>query len=146
VLSLRLLADDLPGFVPAGRDLFDERPANALPFEQLRERLRARLGDRAVYRWGTSTDPRPEHSQRRGMQPQDFIEPRARPTWLLDKPIPLRGALQILAGPERVETGWWDGETVRRDYYIVQTEQGQRAWAYCEPKEQTGWMLHGWFA
>jgi protein ImuB len=146
VLSLRLLADDLPGFVPAGRDLFDERPANALPFEQLRERLRARLGDRAVYRWGTTIDPRPEHSQRMGVQNEDFIEPRARPTWLLDKPVPLRGSLQILAGPERVETGWWDGETVRRDYYIVQTEQGQRAWAYCAPDERTGWMLHGWFA
>lgn len=146
VLSLRLLADDLPGFVPAGRDLFDERPVNALPFEQLRERLRARLGDRAVYRWGTTIDPRPEHSQRVAVQDENFIEPRARPTWLLEKPVPLRGEIRILAGPERVETGWWDGGDVRRDYYIVETMQGQRAWAYCVPGEQAGWMLHGWFA
>ncbi|HKT28676.1 DNA polymerase Y family protein [Dyella sp.] len=146
VLSLRLLADDLPGFVPAGRDLFDERPANALPFEQLRERLRARLGDNAVYRWGSTHDPRPEYSQRMAVQNEDFIEPRARPTWLLDKPVPLRGTLRILAGPERMETGWWDGDAVRRDYYIVETEQGQRAWAYCTKDEPGGWMLHGWFA
>ena len=146
VLSLRLLADDLPGFVPAGRDLFDERPANALPFEQLRERLRARLGDRAVYRLSTTSDPRPEYSQRVAMQNEDFIEPRARPTWLLDKPMPWRGALRILAGPERMETGWWDGDAVRRDYYIVETDQGQRAWAYRTKDEPTGWMLHGWFA
>ncbi|RUL69303.1 Y-family DNA polymerase [Dyella choica] len=146
VLSLRLLADDLPGFVPAGRDLFDERPANALPLEQLCERLRARLGDHAVYRWAATTDPRPERSQRIARQDEDFIEPRVRPTWLLDKPVPLRGVLRILAGPERLETGWWDDEAVRRDYYMVETEQGQRAWAYCAPGEQTGWMLHGWFA
>lgn len=146
VLSLRLIADDLPGFVPAGRDLFDERPAHALPFEQLRERLRARLGDRAVYRWGTTIDPRPERSQRIATQDEGFIEPRARPTWLLERPIPLRGAVHILAGPERLETGWWDGGEMRRDYYIVETTLGQLAWAFCAPDEQSGWMLHGWFA
>jgi len=146
VLSLRLIADDLPGFVPAGRDLFDERPAHALPFEQLRERLRARLGDRAVYRWGTTIDPRPEHSQRVATQDESFIEPRARPTWLLERPIPLRGTIHILAGPERLETGWWDGGEMRRDYYIVETALGQLAWAFCAPDEQSGWMLHGWFA
>ena len=151
VLSLRLIADDLPGFVPAGRDLFDERPANALPYEQLRERLRARLGDAAVYRLGTTIDPRPEHSQRMAAADERFLEPRPRPTWLLDKPISLRGALRILAGPERMETGWWDDGETQRDYYIVETAQGQRAWAYCipgeyAPGEHLGWMLHGWFA
>jgi len=146
VLSLRLIADDLPGFVPAGRDLFDERPANALPFEQLRERLRARLGDHAVYRWGSTIDPRPEHSQRIAAPDECFLEPRARPTWLLERPMPLHGVSRVLAGPERVETGWWDGGDMRRDYYIVETMHGQRAWAYCAPGERGGWMLHGWFA
>jgi protein ImuB len=146
VLALRLIADDLPGFVPAGRDLFDERPANALSFEQLRERLRARLGDAAVYRWGTTIDPRPEHSQRIDAQADTPLEPRPRPTWLLQRPIPLRGAWRVIAGPERLETGWWDGGDTRRDYYIVETGQGQRAWAFCAPGEPSGWMLHGWFA
>jgi protein ImuB len=146
VLALRLIADDLAGFVPAGRDLFDERPATALPFEQLRERLRARLGDGAVYQWGTTIDPRPEHSQRMSAASEGPLDPRPRPTWLLDRPIPLRGSLRIVAGPERMETGWWDGGDTRRDYYVVETEQGQRAWVFCPPDEQTGWMLHGWFA
>jgi protein ImuB len=146
VLALRLIADDLPGFVPAGRDLFDERPANALPFEQLRERLRARLGDRAVYQWGSTIDPRPEHSQRIAVQDHAPLEPRPRPTWLLERPIPLRGALRVISGPERLETGWWDGGDTRRDYYVLETELGQRAWAFCAPGEQSGWMLHGWFA
>lgn len=147
VLSLRLLARELPPFVPAGRDLFDERPANALPIEQLRERLRARLGDRAVHQLGSTTDPRPERAQRIAARDDGAHEPSPRPTWLLDRPIPLRGvAPRILSGPERLETGWWDGGEVCRDYYVVETAQGQRAWAFCAPGEQAGWMLQGWFA
>lgn len=147
VLALRLIARDLPAFVPAGRDLFDERPAHALPIEQVRERLRARLGDGAVYRLGSTPDPRPERAQREATQEAAPIEPHPRPTWLLRRPIPLRGGDPIiLAGPERVETGWWDGGEVCRDYYVIETSLGQEAWAFCAPDEQTGWMIHGWFA
>ncbi|MDY1549560.1 Y-family DNA polymerase [Luteibacter sahnii] len=147
VLALRLRADDLPPFVPEGRDLFDERPAHALPFGQLRERLRARLGDDAVYQLATTRDPRPERSQRVGAQDEGDAEASPRPTWLLERPIPWRGAAPtVVAGPERMETGWWDGGPVRRDYYIVETAQGQRAWAFLPPDEAQGWMLHGWFA
>jgi protein ImuB len=147
VLGLRLIARDLPAFVPAGRDLFDERPANALPIEQLRERLRARLGDRAVYRLGSTTDPRPERAQAVAESAAAYHEPHPRPTWLLDRPMPLRGpAPRILAGPERMETGWWDGAEACRDYYVVETSLGQHAWAFCQPGEQSGWMLQGWFA
>ncbi|MEO7067138.1 MAG: DNA polymerase Y family protein [Rhodanobacter sp.] len=147
VLAMRLIARDLPAFVPAGRELFDERPAHALPMEQLRERLRARLGDGAVYRLTSTTDPRPERAQSAGVQAHTAVEPFARPTWLLPRPIPLRGTpTHILAGPERLETGWWDGGDVRRDYYMVETSLGQRAWAFCAAGERGGWMLQGWFA
>jgi protein ImuB len=147
VLALRLIARDLPAFVPAGRDLFDERPANALPIEQLRERLRARLGDGAVYRLGSTQDPRPEYAQRVATHDDVPIESHPRPTWLLPRPVPLRGGEPIiLAGPERLETGWWDGGEVCRDYYVIETSLGQEAWAFCPPDEQTGWMIHGWFA
>ncbi|MBB6244464.1 protein ImuB [Rhodanobacter sp. MP1X3] len=147
VIALRLIARDLPAFVPVGRDLFDERPANALPIEQLRERLRARLGDSAVYRLGSTTDPRPERAQQVAASAYVTVEVHPRPTWLLDRPIPLRGmAPLILSGPERLETGWWDDGEVCRDYYVVETAQGQHAWAFCPPGEQAGWMIHGWFA
>lgn len=72
---------------------------------------------------------------------------RARPAWLLPRPIPLRGCpARVLSGPERLESGWWDGGDVRRDYYVIETSQGQRAWAYCPVGRREGWMLHGWFA
>ncbi len=33
-------------------------------------------------------------------------------------------------GPERLETGWWRGRTVRRDYYRVETAAGRRYWLF----------------
>ena len=151
-LALRLLARELPPFIPAGRDLFDARPANAMPLEQLRERLRARLGDGSVYQLEATTDPRPERAQTRlATAASGSVPTPLRPTWLLPRPLPLRSrGVRILAGPERLESGWWDGGDMRRDYYVLQTAEGQRAWAFCaagdQPGEHGGWMLHGWFA
>lgn len=153
VIAVRLLARELPPFVPATRDLFDPRPAQAVPWPQLRERLRARLGEASVYRVAPASDPRPERAWQRageaagtGTMATAPLRP-PRPTWLLPRPVPLRDRrLRLIAGPERLESGWWDGDDARRDYYVVETSQGQRAWAYAMPGEREGWMLHGWFA
>jgi len=187
VVALRLLARQLPPFVPAARDLFDTRSQQQLPWPQLRERLRARLGDEAVYRVAPAGDPRPERAWRKVEGDAARIEaapPRPpRPLWLLPRPVPFvepglpgcarladpptadmgigagspraravgpgsparRGA-RILSGPERLESGWWDDADTRRDYYVLETAQGQRAWAFAPPGELGGWMLHGWFA
>lgn len=149
VVAMQLLAPELPPFVPAGRDLFDARPAHAMPLDQLRERLRSRLGENAVQHLHRTVDPRPERAQTSAPHIKEAPSPetRLRPSWLLDAPLPLRGPPpEILAGPERIETGWWDGGDLRRDYYVVRTAQGQCAWVYCVPGEQGAWMLHGWFA
>lgn len=149
IVALRLVARDLPPFVPEGRDLFDERPANAVPWEHLRERLRARLGPDAVYQINVGDDPRPEHAWQRGAprRVSEELDRPTRPTWLLRRPIPLHDPqIQIVEGPERLETGWWDGADARRDYYIVKTSLGQHAWAFAPVNEQGNWMLHGWFA
>ena len=151
VVGVRLLARELPPFVPAARDLFDTRPQQQLPWPQLRERLRARLGDAAVHRVAPADDPRPERAWRRVQgdgerMTQAPVRP-PRPAWLLPQPIPLRDPHpRIVSGPERLESGWWDGEDARRDYYVLETSQGQRAWVFGPPGEQGGWMLHGWFA
>ena len=47
-------------------------------------------------------------------------------------------------GPERIETGWWRGPTIRRDYYRVQTTTGQRFWLFRE-RHHHHWHLHGIF-
>lgn len=145
--ALRLQAEQLPPFVPAARDLFDTRPAQAMPWSQLRERLRARLGDDAVQPLAVQADHRPERAS--GIQPP--TKPPAywplRPGWLLDTPQPLRDPrLRIIAGPERIESGWWDQADARRDYYVVETAHGQRGWAFRTRNDpHAPWMLHGWF-
>jgi protein ImuB len=47
-------------------------------------------------------------------------------------------------GPERVESGWWDGVDVRRDYHVVIGAAGEKLWLYrdCLTRE---WYLHGIF-
>ncbi len=47
-------------------------------------------------------------------------------------------------GPERIETGWWRGEDVRRDYYVTATECGTRLWVF-RRTEDGRWFLHGAF-
>ncbi|MGD9644103.1 MAG: DNA polymerase Y family protein [Pirellulales bacterium] len=48
-------------------------------------------------------------------------------------------------GPERIETGWWRTRCVRRDYYQVETRDGQRFWLFRE-LGAGAWFLHGEFA
>ncbi|WP_263140212.1 DNA polymerase Y family protein [Pseudomonas sp. RIT-PI-AD] len=149
VQAMRLLARDLPAFVPEHRQLFDERPQQSLPWEQLRERLRARLGDDAVHGLSARADHRPEAAWRAESAPKASPLPPAtpRPGWLLPEPVALREAsLRVLAGPERIESGWWDGADVRRDYYLVETRGGQRGWAFRPVGVDGPLLLHGWFA
>ncbi|MGM3389988.1 DNA polymerase Y family protein [Stutzerimonas stutzeri] len=148
VLAVRLVARDLPAFTPVHQPLFDERPQQNVPWEQLRERLRARLGDEAVVSLSARADHRPECAWQESSLARTEPWPHAglRPGWLLSAPQPLREeGLLILAGPERIESGWWDGADARRDYYRVQTATGQQGWAF-RALPGGPLLLHGWFA
>jgi protein ImuB len=48
------------------------------------------------------------------------------------------------AGPERIETLWWRGPAVRRDYYRVATESGSHLWIFRRLTDRR-WFLHGAF-
>ncbi len=47
-------------------------------------------------------------------------------------------------GPERIETAWWRGRSVRRDYYRVEDETGNRCWVFRRLRDGK-WFLHGQF-
>ncbi|QBB70680.1 DNA polymerase Y family protein [Pseudolysobacter antarcticus] len=154
VRALSIRAEELPAYVPDAEDLFDDRSSGSqLSWSQLADRLRARLGQEQVYQLTATHDPRPEYAWRRAAfsQRTAMTIPRdgTRPTWLFPWPLPLHGQPQhILAGPERIESGWWEGlqQDVRRDYYVIETRLGQRAWAFRLLDDAGPWMLHGWFA
>ncbi|MBU0638615.1 MAG: DNA polymerase Y family protein [Planctomycetes bacterium] len=48
-------------------------------------------------------------------------------------------------GPERLETAWWRGGDVRRDYFRITSESGEQFWVFCTLPERR-WFLHGVFA
>lgn len=125
---------------------------------QLIERLRARLGEDAVLGLKRFADHRPERAFRT-CQPGSGSESAAsiagRPLWLLGEPRPLRdtaeapcydGRLTLLAGPERIESGWWDGHDVTRDYFVAANPSEALLWIYRERDENARWFLHGFFA
>jgi protein ImuB len=133
---------------------------------QLVERLRARLGEQAVYGVVLVPEHRPEAAWRRvhelRLTPAMRAGERAggmrvsempRSVWLLDEPVLLAANLQHLCqagsileqGPERIESGWWDGRDVARDYYIARQARGARWWVFQQRQTQC-WYLHGMFA
>ena len=138
------------------------------------ERLRARLGAESVYglcllpahrpesAWGVA-EPQPlqtgpADSRRAPLRAALVCESaarshRGRPLWLLQTPEPLAieqdqlatAGLELLAGPERIETGWWDGNEVLRDYYITRDATGAELWLYRERDVPHRWFLQGLF-
>lgn len=143
---------------PPVADLWTD--AGSEPPERLLERLRARLGREAVHGLALVPDHRPERAWLRaapGAPPaHEPVTAPPRPLWLLAEPgeLPLdacrrpqcRGELALLEGPERIETGWWDGDDVERDYYVARDPGGSLLWIYRERRVPARWFLHGLFA
>ena len=117
------------------------------------ERLQARLGRDSVSGIQALQDHRPEYSWllRKLDEPAAYATQQAtrpgRPTWLLPEPKRCRiDNFRILTGPERIESGWWDGKDCRRDYFVVRDSAGSTMWAFHEYKPHPGWYLHGLFS
>lgn len=47
-------------------------------------------------------------------------------------------------GPERIETAWWRGSDMRRDYFRVASSSGEQFWLYFDGGNRQ-WFLHGVF-
>lgn len=163
VRAVRLRSGPLVAARDEARDLFARSRGDGGGVPELVERLRARLGDDAVHGLRVVAEHRPEAAYataeiRTGRAA--VAEPCAtgavppnRPLWLLAEPLPLagdeqpshEGLLEIESGPERIESGWWDGRDVRRDYYVARNRAGARLWVYRECGGPRGWFLHGVF-
>lgn len=146
----------------------DNRQPQALA--ELVDRLSLRLGRQAVLRPRLTSDPQPEYAcesvpwlDQQVANDGDVVpcasRLRCRPLRLLATPQPL--AIQSVAGnglpshvnespvsrirgPERIETGWWRGPDVKRDYYCLDLTNGVTLWAFMD-RETGRWFLHGLF-
>ncbi len=161
VIALRLEANQLTHWTPPSGQLFPEPGGTPEDYHRLLELLAARLGPDAVQLPAACADYRPEAANR-WQCAQDAtgndgekMPTASRPFWLLEQPLPLavRGhrpfygsPLRLLAGPERIETGWWDGALALRDYFVAQGEEGACYWIYRERDAGSArWFLQGLF-
>lgn len=128
---------------------------------ELIEHLRARLGHEAVYGLQILPGHRPETAWAVTGLPAVPSAGRTppwpafrRPLWLMPAPQLLpereglprrRGPLRLLGGPERIETAWWDGGDIARDYYMALDIHGVRLWIFRERTPPHRWFLHGAF-
>ena len=152
-MSVSLRADFIAPFNTPFTDLFGMAENNAPGHAELVDLLAAKLGGGAVRGLRFVDDHRPEHAwstERAGRQERRRATDGptcfggSRPMWLLDPPQPVdAGYFELMSGPERIETGWWNGRC-HRDYYIAFSERGARCWLYREQNEH--WFLHGYFS
>jgi protein ImuB len=119
-------------------------------------------GHRPENAWARShiQGPSAGHGWRAGLRLQGRYDEEApvpwpafrRPLWLLPIPKLLserdglprrRGPLRLVSEPERIETGWWDGGDIARDYYTAIDLHGVRLWIFRERVAPHRWFLHG---
>ena len=158
-LALRLRVPGSETREDRSHALFDGAGQRHEALAELMDRLVARLGPQAVQGLACHADHRPELASRASPgkpapKPPATAGP-PRPLWLVDPPEALRethgrpqraGPLTLLAGPERIESGWWDGLDARRDYFVAVDGEGRWLWVFRDPRVPGGWFLHGWFA
>ncbi|MGH8608581.1 MAG: Y-family DNA polymerase [Gammaproteobacteria bacterium] len=121
------------------------------------DRLKARLGSDAIQGLGILSDHRPERAWRAclpGQESSEACELKTRPLWLVPRPVALRvksgqplfrGRPLVITECERIESGWWDGQPVSRDYFVALDADGIRLWIYRELNGARRWFLHGLF-
>ena len=158
VEAVRLSAGQLVSMPGSNGQLLRDPRSGGEEWLRLIERLQARLGSAAVHGLEMQEDHRPERAFRHVVPGTENSKERTRgvpgprPLWLVEPPRRLaEGEFALLAGPERIDSGWWDGAEARRDYFIARTGRSL-AWIYRErggmrPGGQPeGWFLHGFFA
>lgn len=143
------------------------------------ERLQARLGRSSMFRMLTIAEHRPEMAQRlcelncqadyndhklnsAKLVSVTIDQPSMglpRPLWFFEEPIPLierskrpywHGPLALVAGPERIETAWWEGQWFARDYFIASDQHHVLYWIYRNRQHDPAstslqWFIQGCF-
>jgi protein ImuB len=151
VIGLSLSATTFSQIERDAGDLFAKSRSQQKTLGEITDKLCSRLGADAVYTLATVDDHRPERAWQKqfpggdtGLQPADAWPDR--PLWLLPAPQPATRALTLLPGAERIESGWWEDDDVRRDYYIAHDKQGSRYWVFRNRDNTDTLYIHGLFA
>jgi len=192
VLALRLRSLETQALQGTSASLLLDDTLTGDSLAHLLERLSARLGSDKVLQLQPKADHRPEQMQVAlpataelksiAIHTSGTWASALFPTWLLAQPLKLvvhqrqpfyQGPLTLVAGPQRLESGWWggpmpatvagvcamaeaaggSGELALRDYFVARCASSVLLWIYRERLGPTGaaqpaaaWYLHGIFA
>ncbi|MDO3386336.1 DNA polymerase Y family protein [Gilvimarinus sp. SDUM040013] len=130
------------------QDLFCNQNAELTP-AQLLARLQAKLGSEAIKQTLLCNDFRPgvHPGHIKPTQKLTALTPHSlRPSVLLRHPKATAEPLVLVHGPERIVTGWWDQQTLSRDYFVARNRAGRWLWVYkpLSPPDKN-WYIHGYF-
>ncbi len=173
VQAIRLDATETEALQTTSASLLPEELKQGEPLQQLIERLSVRLGAERVLRGQLLADHRPQHMQAWAPAGEGAVYSKApalprhlhlqlHPPWILREPLRLamqgerplyQGPLHMLAGPERLESGWWsllssaeaEGEELaQRDYFVARSTQAGLLWVYRRRSAgEPAWFLQG---
>ena len=171
--DLQLLATEVQPLVETSASLLPDTVRQGETLHLVLERLAARLGPERVLRpvllpdhrqeWMCRWQSAPEPLPRKTGKAPACTTGLPQPTFVLPEPLKLavrgnrpiyQGELQLLAGPQRVEGGWWDRvddvattRNVVRDYWVALSAHAGVLWVFqTRLEEKPAWYLHGHFA
>lgn len=132
------------------QDYWPQQAGGPQQGETLLNRLQARLQPQQLCRLSTSGDARPDFAWHSSDPLQPYPQNPSRlsatpqPLWLLPQPQPCAAPRNIISGPQRISSGWWQADDYqRRDYYQVHQQQ-QLLWVFRD--EYKRWFIHGYFS
>lgn len=126
-------------------------------------RLLADSQPELAYQYASLVDESGKRPRRNSTWRTDRPDLPPRPLRLLRRPVPLKTEsrppdgpppqfhwlhtehrVAHAWGPERIETGWWRGRPVGRDYWRIETSTGTRLWLFRRLRDEQ-WFLQGTF-
>ncbi len=152
VLAIQLSIVQVVEQCGSNDDLFAGKQGSTTPLELI-SRLQAKLGKEAIRGIQLGDDARPEVANQyiepliaKPSKPNEQLPSNTalRPSFMLPAPQRLSEKVTLIQGPERIATGWWDDNSMVRDYFIARSEVGRWLWVFRNREQH--WFVHGYFS
>lgn len=143
LVSLSLHCDELEKIDADNRDFFTDRH-QYFANQQLLSRLRTRLGTAAIWQPFARDDHRVHCQTAATDSGTSARENEFCPALGAQQPSLHTAEGTITFGPVRIQSGWWDREPVKRDYFILRTTEGAYRQIFRDQKHH--WYVQGYYS
>ena len=130
------------------QSLLADSASSNLNLDDFINTLSTRLGSNKICFLNTQPHHLPERQTQLNQTPEKLASspPVSLPvSGLLHPPKLVRlEHYHLLQGPHRIQTLWWEGKPIVRDYYVAQHQQGALHWIFTTHQQK--WYLHGYLS